>query len=259
MPESGLDPAQLAKKRIGDLAARLVDSGTVVGLGTGSTAVAMIHALARRVREEKLRVEAISSSESSAALARELGIKILDIDAVPIADLYLDGADDIDAAGTLVKGGGGALLREKLTARACRRFVVLADRTKVTTDPGRRIGVPVEVVRFAHTHTARALAECGLAPKLRRSREGVPFVTDEQHYIYDCHLLSRDPVDLIALDATLHDIPGVVETGIFVGMMESVVVDDPHHTNGARTIHRSNWAQEAARILATMPPKGITG
>ena len=199
-------------------AAALVEKGMVVGLGSGSTAELFIAALAAR----RLDIAGVPSSEKSAALAQRLGIKL--VDSVEI-DLTIDGADEVDRDLTLVKGGGGALLREKLVAAASQRMVCVADASKLVERLGTRMPLPVEVVPFMWRSTARRVAaSLGVEPVLRKEKGGAgPFVTDGGHYILDCPALIDDAS---ATEAGLKAIVGVVETGLFIGYAEEVLVGE---------------------------------
>jgi ribose 5-phosphate isomerase A len=190
----------------------------VVGLGTGQAATAFIHALGKAVKEG-LRVTGVPTSEASASLARTLGIPLLP---EPITlDVAVDGADEVDPRLDLVKGYGGALVREKIVAAAARRFIVLVGSEKLVPKLGGRGRLPVEVVPFAVPFCRRRLAELGYPPTTRL-KDGRPFVTDNGNLIIDVAVASiTDPQ---GLDRTLREIPGVVGTGLFVNMAHAVLV-----------------------------------
>jgi ribose 5-phosphate isomerase A len=206
-----------------------VKSGHVVGLGTGQAATAFIHSLGQAVKAG-LRVTGVPTSEASASLARTLGIPLI---AEPVTlDVAVDGADEVDPRLDLVKGYGGALVREKIVAAAARRFIVLVGHEKLVPTLGGRGRLPVEVVPFAVPFCHRRLTELGHPPALR-VKAGAPFVTDNGNLILDCAVGAiTDPA---ALDATLRAIPGVVGTGLFVGMAHAVMVWDGGR---ARTLTR---------------------
>jgi ribose 5-phosphate isomerase A len=208
-----------------------VQSGHVVGLGTGQAATAFIHALGRAVKSG-LRVTGVPTSEASATLARQLGIPLVD---EPISlDVAVDGADEVDPHLDLVKGYGGALVREKVVAAAARRFIVLVGAEKLVPALGARGRLPVEVVPFAVPFCRRRLTELGHAPTLR-AKNDAPFVTDNGNLILDAAV---GPIaDPAGLDATLRAIPGVVGTGLFVGMAHAVMVWD---AGRARTLTRKS-------------------
>ena len=205
------------------LAARalsFVSAGQVVGLGTGRAATAFVRALGSAVRAG-LRVSAVPTSEATGALARELGIPLIPLDEGTAIDLAVDGADEVDPRLDLIKGYGGALLREKVVAAAARRFVVLVGREKLVERLGSRGKLPVEVAPFAVGFCRARLAEMGLAPALRGTG-AAPFQTDNGNHVLDCAV---GPIaDARALDARLRDIPGVVGTGLFVSMAHTVLV-----------------------------------
>jgi ribose 5-phosphate isomerase A len=205
-----------ARQRAAALAVALVEDGMVVGLGTGRTAAFAIRALAERVAGG-LRVTGVPTSRASEALARELGVPLrTPPDAGPV-DLTIDGADELDGALRLVKGGGGALLREKLVARASRRMVVVADADKRVERLGARARLPVELVAFGASWTVAALAAAGLEPRLR---DGV--VSDNGGLL--CDLTIPPAADLAALAAALDGMTGVVEHGLFLTEAERAFV-----------------------------------
>ena len=219
------DPASDQKRAAAEAAATLVQSGMVVGLGTGSTAYYAIAALVRRVREDGLRIVAIPTSERSAAQARDGGIVLTDFAAHPSIDLTIDGADEIAGASLdLVKGLGGALLREKIVAAASAREIIVADSAKLVDRLGRRAPVPVEVTPWGWESTAARIARLG-ARVSRREAGGTAFVSDGGNLILDC---AFGPIeDPRALDLALHAVVGVIETGLFVGLATEAFVAMP--------------------------------
>lgn len=212
--------AEALKEQAARAAVAYVADGMTVGLGTGSTASHAVRAIAERVAAG-LRVVGVATSQQTDDLARSLGVPLAELDEVAGIDVTIDGADEIDTVGfNLIKGYGGALLREKLVALATKRQIIVGDASKISAS-GLTQKVPVEVVRFGATHTARALAALGTAPVLRL-RDGAPFVTDEGHVIYDC---AFGPIpDAGALAATIKALPGVVEHGLFVGLTHVIIV-----------------------------------
>ena len=212
-----------AKRAAAEAAAALVQPGMVVGLGSGSTVVHLVNALGRRVREQRLRITGIPTSTETEVLARANEIPLTDLDATDI-DLAIDGADEVET-GTLrlIKGLGAALLREKIVVQSSRRFVVVADASKVVPTLGARAPLPVEVVRFGHGATARKLTALGGAPVLRLDAAGAPRVTDGGNYIFDCAGFApiRDP---FTLQRQLKTIAGVVESGLFLGCAERAII-----------------------------------
>ncbi|MCZ7646452.1 MAG: ribose-5-phosphate isomerase RpiA [Planctomycetota bacterium] len=203
-------------------AAAHVKSGMVVGLGTGSTAKHLVAELGRRLKEEGLKIVGVPTSERTAEQARSLGIKLATLEEEPKLDLAIDGADEIEL-GTLdlIKGAGGALLRERLVESAAKTFIVIADETKKVEKLGTRFKVPVEVVRFGWKSTFARLEALGVKPR-RRETDGKPFVTDEQHYTFDC--ATGQIPDARKLAAELKAVTGVVDHGLFIGMASECLV-----------------------------------
>jgi ribose 5-phosphate isomerase A len=215
-----------ARKREAALAAvAMVRDGMVVGLGTGSTAAFAIEGLIARVRDG-LRIVGIPTSERSAKQARDGGIVLTDFSRHPKVDLTIDGADEIARDSLdLIKGLGGALLREKIVAAASDRLVIVADEPKLVSGLGGTVPVPVEVVAFGWETTTARLAKLGANPVLRKAQDGTEFLTDSGNLILDCHFgLIADPGQLEQdLSATV----GVVETGLFIGMATTALVATP--------------------------------
>ena len=210
------------KRAAGYAAADLVEDGMTVGLGTGSTAFYLVERVGQRVREESLRVRCVPTSRRTEEQALSLGINVIDFGEVKELDIAIDGADEIGPGLALVKGGGGALLREKLVAAAARRFVVIADAAKRVEVLG-NFPLPVEVVPFAWQVTAERVARVtGVEPLLRRTEGGEVFVTDNGNYILDCRC-GRIP-DPARTERELKLLVGVVECGLFVGLAHSAIV-----------------------------------
>ncbi len=222
--------ADAYKKAAAEAAAELVQPEMTLGLGTGSTAAHFIAAIGARVRDG-LYVKGVPTSDDSARKAAAAGIDLVEPDETTIIDLAVDGTDEVDGALTLIKGGGGALLREKIVANAARRFVVIADATKKVAILG-RFPLPVEIDRFSFALTVRAVRETlqrlGYAMadiRLRAGAAGPSFLSDGGNFILDCSLARI--ADARALDAALKVIPGVVETGLFVAMADEVILAGP--------------------------------
>lgn len=209
-------------QRIGKYAADLVEDGMIVGLGTGTTAAAMVDALGTRVREEGLRMVGVATSIATSNQASTLGIALKNLDDIDRLDLCIDGADEIDPAGNLTKGGGGALLFEKLVARRANRYVIISSDEKLVAHLGDRFKLPVEVISIGWKHTAEEIAALGLTPELRRNVDGTAYVTDGGHYILDC-IWPESDLDPLLLASDLKAIVGVVEHGLFNGMANSIV------------------------------------
>jgi ribose 5-phosphate isomerase A len=211
------------KKTAAESAADLVEDGMVLGLGTGSTAAFFIAALGRRLAEDGLRITSIPTSRHTEELARESKIPLSSFAEHAQIDLTIDGADEIER-GTLrlIKGHGGALLREKIVAAASRRMVVIADETKIVDRLGSLVSVPVEVVRFGWQATARSLAKIGGNPSLRLGKENTPFVTDGGNFIMDCAFGPIAEPKEIAHQ--LDHVVGVVEHGLFLSYASEAIV-----------------------------------
>jgi ribose 5-phosphate isomerase A len=204
-----------AKRLVARRAAEYVAEGMVVGLGTGTTATLFIRELAGR----KLNIRCVASSDASHDLALSLGMHVETLAELPELDLYIDGADEVCSTPgglDLIKGGGGALLREKIVASAAREFIVVADSTKLVKVLG-KFPLPVEVIKMALPLVEPRLAALGLNPKLRPAKTGPgPYLTDEGNYILDCACGRIDEPEVIA--AEIRGIVGVVEHGLFLGM-----------------------------------------
>ena len=224
------------RRAAAEAAAALVENDMVVGLGTGSTAAHFIDALIRRVREENLRITAIPTSLRSDRQAREGGIPMASFATVRQSDLTVDGADQILRGSLdLVKGLGGALLREKIVAAASKRLVIVADSSKLVDKLGGKIPVPVEVVKFGWESTASRIEALGGTPARRWPKDSdQPFQTDGGNYILDCTFGPlADPAEL---EKALSNTVGVVESGLFIGMADLAFVAG---ANGVETLIRS--------------------
>ncbi|HVJ41401.1 MAG TPA: ribose-5-phosphate isomerase RpiA [Dongiaceae bacterium] len=220
MMEAGTGRDHL-KRQAAIRAVEEVRDGMVVGLGTGSTAAFAIEALAARVAAG-LQVVCIPTSEKTAALARQVALPLTDFRHHPVIDLTIDGADQVEPHTLhLIKGGGGALLREKIVAAASRRLLVIVDETKLADRLGDPVLLPVEVVPFGHEALVPRLRKIGLVPQLR-VEEGRPFATDGGHYILDCRCGRIE--DAAALESSLAQMVGVVESGLFVNLASTVMI-----------------------------------
>jgi ribose 5-phosphate isomerase A len=209
------------KKAAAMAAVNLIEDGMVIGLGTGSTASYFIRGLAERCREG-LKVTAVASSKQSEELALSLQVPIVDIDTLTSLDLVVDGADEIDPQKQMIKGGGGALLREKIIATMSREMVVIVDASKCVQTLG-AFPLPIEILPFASRATLFHLQKLGLQGHMRQCKDGALFVTDNGNYIYDIHegLLNTN---LEHLNEALLSIPGVLETGLFLNLAGRVFV-----------------------------------
>ncbi|MEK3913320.1 ribose-5-phosphate isomerase RpiA [Paenibacillus sp. FSL H7-0331] len=210
-----MNPKEIAAQQ----AVQFIEEGMIVGLGTGSTAYWAIQQIGQRV-QAGLHIRAVASSQSSEDLARQAGIPMVEFSEITSIDLTIDGADEVDDQLNLIKGGGGALLREKIIAFHSKRFIVIVDESKRVQHLG-RFSLPVEIVPFASNLTINRLTELDCKPQLRLDN-GKEFVTDNGNWIVDCKfekiLLPQE------LGTQIHSIPGVVEHGLFVQMASSVVV-----------------------------------
>ena len=199
---------------------KYVRDGQIVGLGTGSTATIAIRLLGERVRAG-LKIRGIPTSVASRDLAMQLGIPLITFEEAQEIDVTIDGADEFDPGLNLIKGGGGAMLREKIVAFATKQVVIVTDSSKQVAVLG-RFPVPVEVIGFAEPLLAKRISELGAKVVRRLDSSGKPYITDENHHILDCHFGQiSDPA---ALACTLSEMPGLVEHGLFVGMTSVVVM-----------------------------------
>jgi len=220
-----MDSLEQFKKAAAEAAVQLVESGMIVGLGTGSTAKLAVEALGRRVKDG-LRIVGIPTSEHTAQQARDLGISISSLAEHAEIDLTIDGADEIQRGSlSLIKGRGGALLREKVVASASRRLIIIADDTKLVDRLGSHFAVPVEVVQFGWQSAERKLQKLGARTLLRKGGDQKTFVTDGGNFIVDC---SFGPIEEPrALDQQLNSVVGVVEHGLFLKMSSQAIVGGP--------------------------------
>jgi ribose 5-phosphate isomerase A len=217
-----MDAQQQLKRVAAEAAVALVEDGMIVGLGTGSTAKLAVDALGRRVKDG-LRVIGVPTSEYTEQQARSVGIAVSTLDEHPEMDLTIDGADEVELGPlNLIKGRGGALLREKIVASASKRLIIIVDESKLVDRLGLRFPVPVEIVPFGWSAAARKLSALGAKVILRQGADGKPFVTDGGHYIVDCEFAAIPAPS--SLDRELNSIVGVVEHGLFLGMTSQVVV-----------------------------------
>ena len=227
-----LDENQL-KAAAAESAVALVADGMVVGLGTGSTAAFAVSALGRRV-SQGLRIVGIPTSEHTAAQAQGLGIPLTTLADQPQIDVTIDGADEVEEGRlNLIKGLGGALLREKIVANASKRLVIIVHASKLARRLASKSPVPVEVVPFGWQATARQLAELGAKPSLRKNDDGQPFISDGGHYILDCAF--RPDFPSVSVAKELDHVVGVVEHGLFIGFTWEVHVASP---TGVRVLRR---------------------
>lgn len=230
------------KRQAAEAALAYVRPGMVLGLGHGSTAIHALRGLAAQLRAGLLwDVAGVPCSEAVAREARELGLPLTTLEAHPTVDLTIDGADEIDPDLNLIKGAGGALLREKIVARASRQLVIVADESKLSPSLGTARAVPVEVVPFGWRLHVAYFELQGARWELRRDRQGRPFVTDHGHWLLDCHFASLE--DPVTLAARLKERTGVVEHGLFLGLATEVIVAGP---TGVRRLSRPRGTAHAS-------------
>ncbi|HLY69992.1 MAG TPA: ribose-5-phosphate isomerase RpiA [Puia sp.] len=209
------------KKRAGVYAADFVKSGSTIGLGTGSTVYWLIDELGKRVKLG-LQITIVPTSDQTSALAKKNGITVSSLDEVDQLSLTIDGADEIDPRGQLIKGGGGALLREKIVASASQELIIIADSSKLVTELG-KFPLPVEVITFGYKQAKQKIIQSGFCKEVRlREKNGNVFITDHQHYILDCFCEKIPDPSLV--NHVLHLIPGVVETGLFINMASKAII-----------------------------------
>lgn len=207
------------KKMVAEAAVEFIEDGMIVGLGTGSTAYWAIQKIGERI-SEGLKIKAVATSKTSESLARELQIPLVDLSEIDHVDLTIDGADEVDPGLNLIKGGGGALLREKIVAAASRELVIVVDETKLVAKLG-KFPLPVEVVSFGVELTRRRIEELGCRAKIRMHDEKGRYQTDNGNYIIDCEFGGiEEPGEL---NQALNMIPGVVENGLFIKLVTRVL------------------------------------
>lgn len=223
---SNTDRLAELKRRAAAAAVAHVRDGMFLGLGTGSTSAYAIEALGAKVRTGELaRLVGVATSRRTAELARRNGIVLRDLEEVPRLDLAIDGADEVDPHGDLIKGGGGALLREKAVERRADRLLIIVDHTKLSPKLGTRFPLPVEISRDTWREESEALAPLGCLPTLRGGVEQ-PFVTESGHFILDCRF-ARGIDDPRGLAARLEARPAVQAHGLFLDMASEILVAEP--------------------------------
>ena len=227
---------QAAKLAAAQYAQRFVEPGMTVGLGSGSTATLFIQLLGERVKQS-LDIRGIASSEASEALARSLGIPITGFEHHATIDVAVDGADEVAPGMALIKGGGGHLLPEKIVASASKRFIIVADESKLVPQLG-AFPLPVEVIRMAVPLVTARLLDLGFTPTVRQQKTGTgPYITDEGNILLDC--ASTGIIDPEKTAADIRSIVGVVEHGLFMGMAERALIAGE---NGVREITAADFA-----------------
>ena len=218
-----MDPTQALKQQAADQVLKYLQSGMVVGLGAGSTSILAVRGLAEMLsRGELADIQGIPCSRMIEAEARSQGIPLTTLEDHPVIDLTFDGADEVDPALNLIKGGGGALLREKIVAQSSRHEIIIVDESKLSPALGTRWAVPVEVIPFGWRTQYAYLESLGARPRLRSSPDGAPFVTDQGNFILDSNF---GPIaDAVALAARLDSRTGIVCHGLFLGLANEVIV-----------------------------------
>jgi ribose 5-phosphate isomerase A len=225
-------------------AVRFVEPGTIVGLGTGSTAIHAVREIARRHDAGELPgLRTFATSNEVAQAAHKAGLPLIDAEGPAVIDLTIDGADEVDPQLNLIKGGGGALLHEKIVAQASQREIIVVDESKMSPQLGTLYHLPVEVIPFGRASQWRFLHDLGGNPKLRTKEDGTPYLTDEGNFIYDC---AFGPIaDAEELSAELHARSGVVEHGLFLGMTDDVIVAGQ---TGLRHLRRDPVTGQVAEV-----------
>ena len=221
MATSDLTGIQLAKKVAGETAADLIEEGMIVGLGTGSTTTYFITALGKKC-QQGLKIWAVATSERSTTQAVQLGIPMLDPKTITLVDVTVDGADEIDREKNMIKGGGGALVREKLLAIASKEMIVLVDETKLVDHLGKH-PLPVEILPFVYQTTILRLEALGYRGTLRVDKNHQPWITDNGNYIFDIQY-SHPIVNPKNEHERLKNLTGVVETGLFFNLAKRVII-----------------------------------
>ncbi len=218
-----MDPAQALKQQAADQVLAYIQSGTIIGLGAGSTAILAVRGLAAKLAAGELTdIRGIPCSSVIEAEARRLGIPLTTLEDHPVVDLTFDGADEVDPALNLIKGGGGALLREKLVAQSSRREIIIVDESKLSPALGTHWAVPVEVIPFGWRTQAAYLEALGARARLRPGADGAPYKTDQGNYILDS---AFGPIaDPVGLGARLDARTGIVAHGLFLGLATEVIV-----------------------------------
>lgn len=224
-----------AKLRAAKAGVEFVHDGMVLGLGSGSTSELFVKELGDRLRHEKLTIRAVATSDRTAQLALSYGIELIDPDTVDRLDLALDGADEVDPEFRMIKGRGGALLREKIVASAANQRIIMVDRSKLVERLGSRHELPVEVSKFGHRWTSVRLATFATDVNVRLDRDGMPYRTDGGNLILDVR--TGPIVDPQLLEFQLLAIPGVYETGLFIGLCDILIVADANDVEIRRKSH----------------------
>lgn len=223
---AGLDPVKLMKQEVGRVAANRVKSGSVVGLGTGSTTAFAIQFLGDRLKSGELtNIKGVPTSFQASVLAKKYGIPLTTLDEIDKIDIAIDGADEVDPQKNLIKGGGAAHTREKVVDSLAKEFIVVVDSSKLVDRLGSTFPLPVEVLPMAITPVTHAIEKLGGKPELRMGiKKDGPVITDQGNMILDVTFAAIDnPAEL---EKTLNNIPGVLENGLFVGVATLILVGE---------------------------------
>ncbi len=213
-----------AKIAAGRKAVEWIENGMIVGLGSGSTSECFIHSLVEECKKG-LRIKAVSSSRNSTDLAKKGGIEVLDINSVPRIDITVDGADEIDPKKRMIKGGGGAHVREKILASSSNEMIVIVDETKLVSSLGKG-KLPVEILFFGSPATRMKIEQLGFQGKWRLNNDGTFFITENGNLLFDIHFLSP-PLSPEEIEIQIRQIPGVIDTGFFFNLAGRVIVGYP--------------------------------
>lgn len=208
------------KKIAGEKAAEYVENGMIVGLGTGSTVEYTIKKIGEMIKNG-LDIKGVPTSMHTKKLAKEYNIPLTDLEENPVIDITIDGADEVDPNLNLIKGGGGALAREKIVAYHSKREVIVIDETKIVKGLGVNCPLPVEVLKYGWSSTKKVLEEFGCTVELRKIMND-PYLTDNSNYILDCNFEIIESPEQLEKD--INNIPGVVENGLFIGLVDEVIV-----------------------------------
>ncbi|MBD1921043.1 ribose-5-phosphate isomerase RpiA [Microcoleus sp. FACHB-831] len=221
-----IDPVKLMKQEVGKAAASRVQSGTIVGLGTGSTTAYAIQSLGDRIKSGELKdIKGVPTSFQAEVLAKQYGIPLTTLDAIDRIDIAIDGADEVDPHKNLIKGGGAAHTREKIVDTLAEQFIVVVDSGKLVEKLGSTFLLPVEVIPMAITPVMRAIEKLGGKPELRMGiKKAGPVITDQGNMVVDVKFDTID--DPAGLEKTLNNIPGVLENGLFVGVTDVVLIGE---------------------------------
>lgn len=223
---AGLDPVKLMKQEVGRVAANRVKSGSIVGLGTGSTTAFAIQFLGERLKSgELMDIKGVPTSFQASVLAKQYGIPLTTLDEIDKIDVAIDGADEVDPQKNLIKGGGAAHTREKIVDSLAEQFIVVVDSSKIVDRLGSTFPLPVEVLPMAITPVMKAIEKLGGKPELRMGvKKDGPVITDQGNMVLDVTFEAID--NAVELEKTLNNIPGVLENGLFIGVADVVLIGE---------------------------------